>query len=142
MTDDKTKKCSRCGRELPLSEFSKQKATKDGLRYWCKSCSNELNKTRPARQPRRENKEKRKMIVTSETPYPNDPLRITPTHKQTIPESGVYVYSDTCVNCESYSAFYGGCLIRESSNNQSVVKLASVPMSVSAGEKCKMWVAK
>ena len=40
----------------------------------------------------------------------------------------------------SYSAFYGGCLIRESSDNQSVVKRArAAPMSVSAGEKCKLW---
>ena len=141
MTDVKTKKCTKCRRELPLSEFTKNKSRSDGLQCWCKSCRNELNKSRPARQPRREIPEKKEIVVNIEPSYPNDPLRISPTRKQTITESGVYVYSDTCVNCEAYSAFYGGCLIRESSNNQSVVKLASVPMSVSAGEKCKMWVA-
>ena len=46
MTDEKTKKCSKCGRELPLSEFSKQKATKDGLISWCKSCTREYSKIR------------------------------------------------------------------------------------------------
>ncbi len=142
MTYEKTKVCTKCGRELPLSEFDKDKTRVDGLQYWCKSCRKERNKTRPARQPGREILEIKETVVKSETSYPNGPLRITPTHKQTIPESGVYVYIDTCVNCKSYSAFYGGCLIRESSDNQSVVKRASVPMSVSAGEKCKMWVAK
>jgi len=43
MTDEKTKVCTKCGRELPLSEFSKQKATKDGLIPWCKTCVREYN---------------------------------------------------------------------------------------------------
>ena len=127
MTDETTKVCTKCRRELPLSEFTKHKSRSDGLQCWCKSCRNPVT---------------RKVVVKIETSYPNDPLRISPNRKQTITESGVYVYSDTCVNCKSYSAFYGGCLIRESSDNQNVVKRASVPMSVSAGEKCKMWVAK
>ena len=46
MTDEKTKVCSKCGRELPLSEFSKQKTTKDGLIPWCKSCRKEYDKIR------------------------------------------------------------------------------------------------
>ena len=141
MTDDKTKKCTKCRRELPLSEFTQNKSRKDGLQCWCKSCRNELNKTR-VRKTGRENPVKRKVVVKIEPSYPNDPLRISPTRKQTITESGVYVYNDTCVNCKSYSTFYGGCLIRESSDNQSVVKRASLPMSVSAGAKCKLWRAK
>ena len=141
MTDELTKKCPKCRRELPLSEFSKNKSRTDGLQCWCKSCRKERNKTRD-RTTERENTKKKEIVVKIEPSYPNDPLRISPTRKQIITKSGVYVYRDTCVNCKSYSAFYGGCLIRESSNNQSVVKLASVPMSVSAGEKCKMWRAK
>ena len=141
MTEEKTKKCPKCGRELPLSEFSKHKSRSDGLQCWCKSCVNERYKTRD-RTTERKNTKKKEVIVKIEPTYPNDPLRVTPTRKQTITDSGVYIYSDTCVNCKAYSAFYGGCLIRESSDNQSVVKRASVPMSVSAGMKCKLWRAK
>lgn len=32
------KRCSKCGRELPLSEFYKNKGKKDGLMCWCKDC--------------------------------------------------------------------------------------------------------
>lgn len=38
-----TKVCTKCGRELPTSEFYKNKATKDGLQHHCKSCSNKMN---------------------------------------------------------------------------------------------------
>jgi hypothetical protein len=33
-----TKICKKCGRELPLSEFYKDKSRKDGLEYRCKEC--------------------------------------------------------------------------------------------------------
>ena len=141
MMEELTKKCPKCRRELPLSEFRKNKSRSDGLQCWCKSCRSKLNKTR-VRKPEREIPKKKEIVTKIEPTYPNDPLRITPTRKQTITESGVYVYSDTCVNCKAYSAFYGGCRIRESSDNQNVVKRASEPMSVSAGEKCKLWRAK
>ena len=36
-----TKKCSKCGRELPISEFYKNNRTKDGYCYYCKSCHDE-----------------------------------------------------------------------------------------------------
>lgn len=32
------KKCSKCGRTLPLTEFNKSKSNKDGLQYHCKDC--------------------------------------------------------------------------------------------------------
>lgn len=35
----KTKKCKMCGRRRSLTQFWKQKGTKDGLRIWCKECS-------------------------------------------------------------------------------------------------------
>lgn len=38
------KECSRCHRELPESEFSKNISTKDGLQFWCKSCLNDYKK--------------------------------------------------------------------------------------------------
>ena len=40
MSETKTKKCSKCGRELPISEFSKCNNAKDGLYSWCKQCYN------------------------------------------------------------------------------------------------------
>ena len=33
-----TKKCSCCGKELPVSEFYKNSSSKDGYRSKCKSC--------------------------------------------------------------------------------------------------------
>lgn len=40
----KTKKCAHCGQEKPVSEFYKDKHTKDGLQSWCKQCSNSRGK--------------------------------------------------------------------------------------------------
>lgn len=34
-----TKVCSKCGRELPTTEFSRKSASKDGLQGYCKHCS-------------------------------------------------------------------------------------------------------
>jgi len=44
--DSSIKKCSKCGRELPLSEFDKNKSMKDGLDHKCKDCKKEYNKLR------------------------------------------------------------------------------------------------
>lgn len=41
-----TKKCSKCGRELPLSRFSKCTSQKDGLQKTCKECASSYNKER------------------------------------------------------------------------------------------------
>lgn len=41
---ENTKTCTKCGRELPLSEFYKNKKMKDGLQYWCKECDSQHNK--------------------------------------------------------------------------------------------------
>lgn len=41
-----TKKCSKCGRELPLSRFSKCTSQKDGLQKMCKECVSSYNKER------------------------------------------------------------------------------------------------
>ena len=38
------KECSRCHRVLPESEFYKNISSKDGLQFWCKSCSNDYDK--------------------------------------------------------------------------------------------------
>lgn len=39
-----TKVCSKCKRELPISEFNKDKSMKDGLHSQCRNCKNEIKK--------------------------------------------------------------------------------------------------
>lgn len=39
-----TKKCIKCGRELPLDEFYTNKGTKDGHQNECKECTRERSK--------------------------------------------------------------------------------------------------
>lgn len=39
-----TKKCAKCGRELPVEEFHKSKSSKDGLYSYCKECTREIGK--------------------------------------------------------------------------------------------------
>lgn len=41
-----TKKCAKCGRELPMTEFHKNRSQPDGLQAYCKSCIKERNKLR------------------------------------------------------------------------------------------------
>lgn len=40
----KTKKCPKCGRELPVTEFYKRSDAPDGLQGWCKKCQCETAK--------------------------------------------------------------------------------------------------
>ncbi len=39
-----SKLCSKCGQKKMLTDFSENKSTSDGLQYWCKLCSNAINK--------------------------------------------------------------------------------------------------
>lgn len=43
---EKLKKCSKCGRELPVSEFWKNASNEDGLQTYCKECGNVYAKNR------------------------------------------------------------------------------------------------
>ena len=36
--------CYRCGKELPITTFSKNKSNKSGHSYWCKDCNKEYSK--------------------------------------------------------------------------------------------------
>lgn len=45
---DARKKCVGCGQELPLTEFNKNKNSKDGLQDKCRSCFSRYNKARYA----------------------------------------------------------------------------------------------
>jgi hypothetical protein len=38
---EKTKKCSKCKKELTLDHFHKDKSKSDGLNWWCKECKRE-----------------------------------------------------------------------------------------------------
>ena len=42
-----SKPCTRCGEVKPFSEFHKDAAQPDGLRYWCKECIREYRMNRP-----------------------------------------------------------------------------------------------
>lgn len=48
-----TKRCPRCGRELPADAFGKHARTRDGLQPYCKDCRSETCKGKAGR-PRRE----------------------------------------------------------------------------------------
>lgn len=55
MIDSTTKRCPKCGRDLPHSEFHKNRKRYDGLSSWCKSCFAVLDKQRNAvRRPKKE----------------------------------------------------------------------------------------
>lgn len=41
-----TKKCTKCGRVLPISEFNKSRINKDGLQYYCRECQHEKYRDR------------------------------------------------------------------------------------------------
>lgn len=43
---EQTKVCAKCKKELPLSEFYKDKHTKDGYLCWCKGCAKAYQRTR------------------------------------------------------------------------------------------------
>lgn len=45
----KTKVCKKCGQELPVEYFNKNRATKDGLQIYCKDCQKLLVKLRRER---------------------------------------------------------------------------------------------
>ena len=45
----KTKRCYKCNRILPITEFHKSSRNKDGLQYECKECRREFDKERRKR---------------------------------------------------------------------------------------------
>ena len=48
-----TKRCSKCGRDLPVGSFHKDNHRKDGLRSWCKVCCSQSYKNRKMKDPER-----------------------------------------------------------------------------------------
>lgn len=45
-----TKVCTKCGRELPVDQFSRRKTSPDGLQQWCKACHRIANKQANSRR--------------------------------------------------------------------------------------------
>ncbi len=45
---DGIKRCSRCKACLPVAEYSKRAAAKDGYQHWCRNCCSAQNKLRGA----------------------------------------------------------------------------------------------
>lgn len=43
-----TKRCAKCGRELPVSEFNKKRNSRDGLQDTCRKCFSDYNRERYA----------------------------------------------------------------------------------------------
>ena len=66
-----TKRCYKCGRELPLDAFGKKSYAKDGLQDMCKECKNaymrERTKAKKEEQKAEEDKiETRKIVVDAQ----------------------------------------------------------------------------
>ena len=71
-----TKVCKKCGRELPISEFNKNKSKKDGLQSNCKECANQHrkqyyqeNKKAIAEQRKQYRQENKKVITEHQKQY-------------------------------------------------------------------------
>ncbi len=47
------KQCSRCDEEKPESDFGRNKASRDGLKYFCKRCVNQLQREWAEKNPER-----------------------------------------------------------------------------------------
>lgn len=54
-----TKRCAGCGKELPVSEFGRNKRNTDGLQSYCRQCTND--KQRQSYQSRKTNKKMNKV---------------------------------------------------------------------------------
>lgn len=44
--EETTKRCNKCGRDLPTSSFSRKINAKDGLQDYCKDCQRDYNRQR------------------------------------------------------------------------------------------------
>lgn len=49
-----TKKCNKCGRTLPVTDFNKCKSNKDGLQYHCRECHKEMMRAYHIKRTERE----------------------------------------------------------------------------------------
>lgn len=60
---NETKICTKCKRELPLSEFSRMKNGKNGLRPWCNECNRAAARAWAQANPERFKETRRKNYI-------------------------------------------------------------------------------
>ena len=69
------KQCTKCNIEKPLSEYRKQKRSKDGLAHWCKLCADKAT-TKCLNSNRKHHNEirikRRKGLITQMRQYKSD----------------------------------------------------------------------
>lgn len=63
MEETKTKVCSKCGREIPITEFALNKTCKDGHIGRCKDCVNAYLRERYARKKGQQTAQMKPMIT-------------------------------------------------------------------------------
>lgn len=89
-----TKKCSSCQEEKSVSEFYKDKFTKDGLRYCCKDCKrekarqwhvNNLEKVKEKATQLKAEYKKKNQSKTLEQLYQEKPIKYCPRCEQDLP---------------------------------------------------------
>ena len=61
-----TKKCAKCGRELPTSSFAKRTSSHDGLQEVCRECKAEYMREYMARKKQEKNETKVEKIVVKQ----------------------------------------------------------------------------
>jgi hypothetical protein len=70
MEEIKTKVCSKCHIEKPLTEFGKNKNNKDGMQNWCKKCKREYKYNKNSRKMRLQPKDGFKICYTCKKEKP------------------------------------------------------------------------
>jgi hypothetical protein len=114
MEEIKTKVCSKCHDEKPLTEFSKNKNKKDGLREACKKCLGEMGKERR----RIKNEEKWKNLSESDA--------LT---RRKMSESQKKYYGEHPERAESVSKRMEGHIVSETTCNKISVALTGYKYS-------------
>lgn len=92
-----SKVCSKCGRDLPLSEYYKHEHSKDGLRTYCKDCCS--NKSHDLYLKRKDNPDYKKRVAEyGKAWYEDNGERLRAKHR-----------ADERKKREMVICHYGGC---------------------------------
>lgn len=70
----KTKKCSRCGKVLPLSDFYTNKSKPDGYGCYCKECARSIQREYETNRKAKMNSEKVKEVAKDPVELPTVPV--------------------------------------------------------------------